>query len=246
MNYKTLLLPLLFFTSCVQYSNGSSDQTNSVSATATENLWPKEDEFYSVFYPGNLIPELRNIRPLSSDTTLQFCIPVAFTKLKNDSIDGLFIMNGKIVNRSAVNHTLGGGMLIRNNGISIFKTDNGKLLTESWSDSIANLQQSFFQQIQLVRNGEALELRKNQDLWQRRAIVIFQGGEMAVIESKNEITLQEFAEDLVKLKVVDAIYTDMGSFDEGWYRNQTTKAIVPLGKNRRDTQRQSNWLVFKR
>jgi hypothetical protein len=245
MNYRSFLFLILLFSSCVQYTNGGSDAA--VAAPAyKENLWPKEDEFYSVFYPENLFPELRNIRPMPSDTSIQFCIPVAFTKLENDSIDGLFIANGKVFNRFAVNHTLGGGMLIRGKEISIFKTDGGKLLTTNWMDSIANLKQSFFQQIQLVRNNQALELRKDQKLFQRRAIVIFNGGKIAVIESKNAITLQEFADDLVKLKVWDAIYTDMGSFDEGWYRDQTSKAIVKMGKNRSETARQSNWLIFKR
>lgn len=244
IKYFFLLFPILFLNACMQYSGGSNI-LNSDSVVYKENLWPKEDEFYTVFYPRTFTAELRTTRPSISDTTIQFCIPVAFTLLDNDSIDGLFIVNGKI-EKALVNTHLGGGLLIRKNGIDIIKTDDGKLLTKNWSDSIAQRQESFFQQIQLVRNGVALDLHKDQKLFQRRAIVIFQGGEVAVIESKNAIKMQEFADDLVKLKIWNAIYTDMGSFDEGWYRNQTTNRIESIGHNRSQTSQQSNWLIFRR
>ena len=107
-----LLLVVSFFNSCIQHVNEDSNSPKADEIPKNENHWPKEDEFYSIFYTTDLIPELKNIRPLKSDSTIQFCIPVAFTKLENDSIDGLFIVEGKIINRSNVNHHLGGGMMI--------------------------------------------------------------------------------------------------------------------------------------
>ena len=74
--------------------------------------------------------------------------------------------------------------------------------------------------------------------------MIFFGGDLAVIESKSPIMLQEFADDLVKMKVQNAIYTDMGSYDEGWARNPENGAIKVIGHNLSETPKQSNWALF--
>lgn len=98
----------------------------------------------------------------------------------------------------------------------------------------------------MVRDGEVLEFHKDQKLFQRRAVVIFVSGKIAMIESKTPITLQEFANDLIKLQVQNAIYTDMGSYDEGWVRSPEDKTVKSIGKNRSQTKYQSNWLIFKK
>jgi hypothetical protein len=244
INYKLLLISILFLTSCIQHVEPGYEEKISKNWLPKDAAFPEEDEFYTLFYKYDLHLALTNVRPSQSDTAIQFCIPAAFTVLENDSIDGVFIVDGKIINRK-VNHHLGGGMIIAQNKNFILKTDDGKLLTETWIDSIAKLGQSFFQQIQLVRDGKALEFNKDQKLFQRRAIVTWENGEITAVESKNSITLQEFADDLVKMHVTNAIYTDMGSFDEGWYRNPVTSGIVTIGKNKSETARQSNWLIFR-
>jgi hypothetical protein len=237
-------LPVFIFGACMQYTEPGKENKKSTSWLPKDALFPEEDEFYTLFHMYDLKPSLTNIRPAKSDSSIQFCIPSAFTVVENDSIDGLFIVDGKIISRK-VNHTLGGGLIIRDHKIFILKTNNSELLTEKWIDSVANLKQSFLQQIQLIRKGEALEFHKDQKLFQRRAIVSWDGiSYCSVVQSKNEITLQDFADDLKKMKVVDAIYTDMGSFDEGWYRSLETKATVKIGKNCSQTSQQSNWLIF--
>lgn len=242
---KLFLLLLLPLFSCIQVnSDGTKVVENNPDSVVSKNN--TEDEFYSVFYLNNLRIELRDKRPSKSDTAIKLCIPAAFTQLDDGSIDGLFIINGIFTKREKVNHHLGGGFLIINDKISIFKTDDGKYLTESWKDSIANLKGSFFQQIQMVRDGENLEFHKDQKRFQRRAVAVFVDGKIAVIESKSPITLQEFANDLMKMKVQDAIYTDMGSYDEGWVRNLENGAISVIGNSRIETEKQSNWLIFIR
>jgi hypothetical protein len=241
-----LLLLLLLIASCVQVNQdgSSSDITNQDSLKKNNSAgWIKSDEFYSVYYLRNLNINITNIRPQQSDTSIKLCIPAAFTQLDDGNIDGLFIVNGKIIIKK-VNHHLGGGFLLVNKKVSIIKTDDGKLLTDSLIDSLVNLKASFFQQIQLVRDGEHLEFQKDQKLFQRRAVVLYYNGDIAVVESKTAITLQEFADDLVKMKVENAIYTDMGSYDEGWVRNPANGGIQVIGLNRSQTQYQSNWLIF--
>ncbi|HET6991856.1 MAG TPA: phosphodiester glycosidase family protein [Bacteroidia bacterium] len=240
------ILPFLF--SCIQVNNDGSlankNKEDSIKKSIL-NKWNSEDEFYSIYHLRNLKVEITNVRPLQSDTSIKLCIPAAFTQLDDGSIDGLFIINGKIVDAKKVNHHLGGGFLIVNDKISIIKTDDGKFLTASCVDSLANLKASFFQQIQLVRDGENLGFHKDQKLFQRRAVAIYENGEIAMIESKSPITLDEFADDLVKMQVQNAIYTDMGSYDEGWARNPENGTIKVLGSNRSETRNQSNWLIFK-
>jgi hypothetical protein len=246
IRYFFILLLLPFFSCMEVNADGtkiSSDKKDSIVVSAKEK-WKYEDEFYTVYFlRGNKI-ELRDQRPSKKDTSVLLCIPAAFTQLDDGSIDGLFIINGKITDRKKVNHHLGGGLLIVNNKLRIIKTDDGKLLTETWKDSIIALNGSFLQQIQMVRNSKALEFHKDQKLFQRRAIVMYPDSSVAMVESKDRITLQEFADDLVKMKVVDAIYTDMGSYDEGWVRDPANAKISVIGQNRMETARQSNWLVF--
>ncbi|MDQ3110216.1 MAG: hypothetical protein M3R17_10005 [Bacteroidota bacterium] len=248
MRNAFIFLLLIPFFSCMEVNaDGTkiSSQKDSL-VTSTNVKWKYEDEFYTVYYLRENKIELRDKRPTQKDTAIVLCIPAAFTQLDDGSIDGLFIINGKITDRKKVNHHLGGGLLILDGKPRIFKTDDGKFLTESWKDSIVALNGSFLQQIQLVRAGDALDFNKDQKLFQRRAIVIYADSSVALVESKNRITLQEFADDMVKMKVIDAIYTDMGSYDEGWVRDGANGKIVVIGKNRMETMRQSNWLVFKK
>ncbi|CAN5795323.1 hypothetical protein BH11BAC7_BH11BAC7_25650 [soil metagenome] len=242
-----LFLLLLQGTSCVHINadgTKTDPSTKDSIVVTTNSKWRYEDEFYSVYYLRDAKIAFTDKCPRKTDTSILLCIPAAFTQLDDCSIDGLFIIDGNITERKKINHHLGGGLLLTNNKVQIIKTDEGKLLTESWTDSIAGLKGSFLQQIQMVRDGEALNFNKDTKLFQRRAVVIYHDGVIAVVESKSPVTLQEFADDLVKMKVRDAIYTDMGSYDEGWIRNPENKKTEVIGNNRTQTRFQSNWLIF--
>lgn len=247
---KFLFPFLILFVSCMQVNADGTkvdaDKKDSIAAVAKDKKWKSEDEFYTTYHLLDHKIALADQRPSKLDTSIFLCIPAAFTQLDDGSIDGLFIIDGKITDRKKVNRRLGGGLLVVNDGVFIFKTAEGKLLTESWKDSISALKGSFFQQIQMVRDGEALEFNKDQKLFQRRAVVIFRDETIAVVESKSPITLQEFADDLVKMRVYNAIYTDMGSYDEGWVRNPRNRTIEVIGDNRTQTRFQSNWLIFRK
>lgn len=243
-----MFLLLLRLTSCVNINadgtkTGPSKKDSIV--VTTNSKWKYEDEFYTTYYLLDKKIALTDKRPSKADTSIFLCIPAAFTLLDDGSIDGLFIINGKVTNPKKVNHHLGGGLLVTNDKLQIIKTEDGKFLTESRIDSIADLKGSFFQQIQMVRDGEALNFGKDKKLFQRRAVVIYHDGAIAVVESKSPVTLQEFADDLVKMKAFNAIYTDMGSYDEGWVRNPDNRKINVIGNIRTQTQFQSNWLVFR-
>ncbi len=247
--FFSLFILLIPFISCMQVNADGTkvDATQKDSIATTSKIkWKSEDEFYTTYYLLDKKITLADKRPSKADTNIFLCIPAAFTQLDDGSIDGLFIIDGKITDRKKVNHHLGGGLLVVNNQLQIIKTNEGKLLTENWKDSISALNGSFFQQIQMVRVGEALTFNKDVKLFQRRAVVIYRDSTIAIVESKSPITLKEFADDLVKMKAFNAIYTDMGSYDEGWVRNPEKQKVDVIGKNRMQTQFQSNWLLFRR
>lgn len=200
---------------------------------------------YRIIDALNANGEITNERPSKKDTTIRLCIACAFTRLDNGGIDGLYILNGKIIN-STVNKHLGGGLLIDHGKLSIIKTYDAKLLTEEWIDSVAARGASFLQQIQLVRDSVKLDFHRDVKFFQRRAIALFSTGRTAVIESNYPIQLEMFAEDLIKMGVVNALYTDMGDWDEGWYRRPGTTEITTIGTLLSSTEKQSNWFIFSR
>lgn len=205
------------------------------------------DTLEVVFYfPENGYATLTSTRPLKTDDNVLFCCAAAFTLLDNGAIDGLFIENGKTV-VSNVNHSLGGGLIISpkqsSSNCTILGTDMGNLLNSTFVDSLKKTSSSFFQQIQLVRDGQALVFRKDVSKFQRRAICIFHG-KTVIIETKWPCTLQKFANIIKKCEILNALYVDMGSWDEGWYRDQNNN-LHTIGLMRNSTRKQSNWFVFR-
>jgi hypothetical protein len=80
-------------------------------------------------------------------------------------------------------------------------------------------------------------------LFQRRALVELVNHRVAVVESESDsLSMHQFGEDLLELGAYNALYLDMGDWDEGWYK--TGEQVVKLGNRRTETARQSNWLVF--
>lgn len=95
----------------------------------------------------------------------------------------------------------------------------------------------------MVENGVPAHF-KDKTLFQRRAIVKLKDGQTALVESKNALTLTQFGLDLKELGAKNALYTDMGAYDEGWYRD-ADKAVKPLGNDRSLTEKQTNWFTFR-
>jgi hypothetical protein len=200
-----------------------------------------------VFYiPENAYAALTTQRPLKGDSTVIFVCAAAFTLLENDAIDGLFIDSGD-VRVSWVNHSLGGGIVIpppsSDAAVNIFGTDMGKRLDSTFKDSVAKMNGSFFQQIQLVRDGQALRFQKEFSRFQRRALCIWHGA-LVVVESVQPCTMQKFADVLKSCGIQNALYVDMGSWDEGWFRTRQNQ-LSKIGLMRNETDRQSNWFVFR-
>lgn len=200
---------------------------------------------YVVIYKNSAKLDFEISRPDKNDTTVLLCIAGTFTTLDKNDIDGLYIHKGNIYHQNRVNKRIGGAIKIANGEGVIFPTDKGSILTDSLLSDIAGRKGSLFQQIQMVVNGKAATF-KDTVLFQCRGIAILKNGKTVVVESTVPITLKTFANDMVDLGVNDLLYTDMGVWDEGWYRNPSNGFIVMIGMDHSQTNQQCNWVVFRK
>lgn len=197
---------------------------------------------YQLYFNNNCSAAFSNSRPNASDRRIFFCIPAAFTT-SYDGIDGVFICDGKVGNPNGVNPRIGGAMIIQDGACRIFPTNGGKLLTAEFVDQAAARKDSLFQQFQIVVNGHG-EKFSDKTVCQRRGIATFVDGKLAVLESIDPVSLTDFGLDAARLGVKDLLYTDMGPWSEGWYRNTEGKTIV-IGQSRSLTHKQTNWFYLR-
>lgn len=202
-----------------------------------------DGDSYTFFYQDSLIIDFVTIRPSREDTNIIMCVPAAFTNLNDGKIDGLFVDDGKINQRGRLNTTLQGAFLLTEGKIELMSTKNGSQLSDLLLAAISKKQGDLFQQVLLIADGEAMPLPQPK-LFQRRAIVIMKSGEVAMVENEEAKTYAAFTNDLVGLGVQQALYLDMGAWDEGWYRD-VNGTLHTIGQMRSATKRQSNWIVFK-
>lgn len=211
---------------------------------AVESVKGASGVVYQLFPQEKFALEFRITRPLSTDNDIVLCIPAAFTRHDN-KIDGVFISNGIIGNETAINHELGGAMEIENGQCKLLSTNKGATLNRPFLNSIQQSKGSLFQQFLLVHNGTPAVFR-DQSKFQRRAIALTKEGNFKIFESDKAITFSTFNNDLAALGVTEALYFDMGAWDEGWYRHATTGKAITIGLDRSLTRRQSNWLILKK
>ena len=232
---KTLLSRLLVFAAVCNLSIPSAQGSVELShETSTSG------HHYTYYLRGDSLADFSVLRPNKTDKQSVFCIPAAFTT-KAQGIDGIAISDGKNVGEPS-GPQLGGAIVFMHGDFEIFPSVHGRALTK---DFLADLQKaggSLFQQFQLVKDGFAESFRDT-TVCQRRAMVVFRNGGKGVVESKGSLTLTQFAHDLEDMQVLNAIYTDMGQWDEGWYRD--AQAVTTIGLVRSKTAQQTNWVVFR-
>ncbi|MBI2809901.1 MAG: hypothetical protein HYX67_03600 [Candidatus Melainabacteria bacterium] len=217
-------------------------------AQAAENFAPQPIKAasgvtYTLFPQGDLTFDFVVSRPAETRADIYLCIPSAFTT-PDDRVDGVYITNGSIGNASGVNKEFGGAMLIKNGQGKLLSTEKGSLITEKFLQVVQKAHGSLFQQFLIVHDCKAASF-KDKSRFQRRAVCETTKGTFAVVESDRPITFTTFNEDLVTLGIKEALYCDMGAWDEGWYRSGTTGAVTKIGLDRSLTNRQSNWLLLK-
>ena len=221
-----------------------SSGTKANKGIAVEYVKVPSGNLYRVFAQGKLDFDFCTMRPATADSNIVLCIPAAFTRHDNN-IDGVFIVSGSIGNATAINRELGGAMVITNGHCKLLDTNKSALLSFDFLESVRKANGSLFQQFLLVHNGKPAVFR-DQSRFQRRAIGLTKQGVYKVFESDKAISFSTFNRDLVSMGVTEALYFDMGAWDEGWYRHATTGKAITIGLDRSRTNRQSNWLILKK
>lgn len=181
-------------------------------------------------------------RPDKTNKKIKLCIPAAFTTTTG-TVVGVYAYKGKVGNANRVSKPIGGALQITNGKFKIFPSSNGACFTKEFLASVEKSGSSLFQQFQLVDKGTPAKF-KDKKIFQMRAIAKFKDNREAVVESVDAIDFKRFNGDLAAMGVEDAMYTDMGAWDEGWYRDPKTSALVPMGNDRSLTHKQTNWIVF--
>jgi hypothetical protein len=239
-----LVLVIAFFAIVIspRFLLGESSPGTESKPITIEEITSKDGHLYTIFRKNNSKISFEITRPDKDDKNIYLCIPAAFTDLQTYGVDGACLSKGKL-NNSKINNTIGGALKIVNGQCSIIDTQKGKLLTDSMLSAIAAKGGSLFQQIKIISNGKPATFKDTQ-LFQRRAIVQMKDKSWSVIESLQAITLADFSADLAEMGVSDALYTDMGSWDEGWYRNPSSGKTTTIGQIRSETSKQTNWIIF--
>lgn len=212
------------------------------------NNWIHYTNDLTFYNPINFSITLSSARPSKSISNIFLCVPAAFTddpKINHNLIDGHFIVNGTDISND-VNHDLSGACIFDENNIEIIPST--KLSDVKLAEISAN-KRNLFQQFLLVMNKIKVECNKYKSTPNlvkpllRRALVQV-NNDFYVVESKVRMTLSDFQDSLIKNNFTNAIYLDMGTYSEGWYRgsNGITKTI---GENMVNTSKQSNWLIFE-
>lgn len=192
------------------------------------------------FKPIGLVFKLHSSRPFFNNETY-LCVPAAFTSPQK-TIEGIFVKNGVLINNIR-NEKINGFVSFKNDDFIIDKFEN---LTDSIIETAKIKKLNLFQQILLVKEKKIVKCNifKNKENT-RRAIVKYQDGEVFIAESHRPMTILEFQSALVEIGVVDAIYLDMGTWSEGWYKSSDCEQIK-IGENFSNTNRQTNWLTFEK
>ena len=201
------------------------------------------------FYDSsNFAIKLFSKRPDKKNNQFVLVIPAAFTddpRNNHNLIDGCFVAKGIKISND-YNEDLSGTCVISNNIPIIYESKN---LPQIIKTASAN-KSSLFQQFLLVYKHKKISNIKfenkpsSKSRLMRRALTEI-GNKFYIVESKLECSIIDFRNLLVSNNVKNAIYLDMGTYSEGWYRNEFGKTIT-IGKDMKNTNNQSNWLVFQK
>jgi len=197
---------------------------------------------YTIFYPQNLAIQVVTQRPQVADERCCLSVAAAYTDLDTDAPLDLLVCQGRTRQTAAKVGFLTGVLTISGDTLTIGRVAAGQSPPLRQLAQASARQGTVLLQELLVFEGQN-QRQAGGSLFQRRALVEFANHRFAVVESvADEVEMQQFAADLLELGAKNALYLDMGDWDEGWYR--TGSGTVTLGHRRTHTAQQSNWLVF--
>ncbi|WP_375434921.1 hypothetical protein [uncultured Hymenobacter sp.] len=197
---------------------------------------------YTLFYPGRLAIQVVTRLPNLDQSECQLSVAAAYTDLQTNQPLDLLVDQGQLRQARVKVGWLDGVLTIVNTTLTLTRIAPGQTPPHALLEQVRRQNGTLLLQELLVYQGQNLKPAGG-SLFQRRALVELTNHQFAVIESASDsLTLYQFGEDLRALGARNALYLDMGDWDEGWYRKDNS--VVKLGYRRTQTARQSNWLVF--
>lgn len=178
-------------------------------------------------------------KPTRDNAKLLLSIPAGFVTKEGTPI-GAWVSNGQVSYK--VNPKLGGALSIIDGEFEFVDTKSGTTLTKEFLDRIAAKNGGLFQQFAIVKNRIPGSFKDHGKFLRRGIGKTIQGKEV-IIESKNPITMKQYASDLVALGIKDFVYTDMGPWTESWFRDPKTSNLVDIGNEKAAPIKQANWLI---
>lgn len=197
---------------------------------------------YTVFSPHKLVVDVVTQRPEMVDERYCLSVAAAYTNLETDEPLNLLVCQGRTHQLAAEVGFLTGVLTIVHDTLAIGRVAAGAVPPlAQLARAGANRGTVLLQEL-LVFEGKN-QRQAGGSVFQRRALVEFANHRFAVVESAaDDLEIKQFADDLLELGAKNALYLDMGDWDEGWYRDGSR--VTTLGHRRTHTARQSNWLVF--
>ena len=197
---------------------------------------------YALFYPQGLAVRVTTTRPDAADRRVQLSVAAAYTDLETDQPLDLLVSPGRPVQEKATVGFLDGVLTLTGDSLRIGQIPKGQTPAAAELARVQRQHGTLLLQELLVWRGRNVR-GPGGSYFQRRAVAELPNHRFAVVESlADDLTMQQFAADLLELGAQNALNLDMGGWDEGWYR--AGGQVVRLGHRLTDTARQSNWLVF--
>ena len=195
---------------------------------------------FARYVPENAHYHFQRVKPDSNNTNLLMCVVAAFTSKSPEHVVGTSVSSGK--KRIYPTDAETAYCLIVGEEVKI---ESMSANHKSAIETAVKQKGDYFQQMHLVEDAEAktCEIFKNRATF-RRALAQKEG-ETHLIESLDRMTIDDFIQSLIFLGYEQAIYLDMGSWSEGWYRNDENE-IIRIGNNWKSSHLQTNWLVIRK
>lgn len=195
---------------------------------------------FARYVPENAHYHFQRVKPDSNNTDLLMSVVAAFTSKAPEHIVGTSVSNGK--KRIYPTDAETAYCLIVGEEVKI---ESMSANHKSAIETAVKQKGDYFQQMHLVEDAEAktCEIFKNRATF-RRALAQKEG-ETHLIESLDRMTIEDFTNTLISFGYEQAIYLDMGSWSEGWYRNEDNE-IIRIGNNWKSSHLQTNWLVIRK
>ncbi len=178
-------------------------------------------------------------RPDSLDERIGLSIVAAFTSRAPEHIVGANVCQGVLSKDSTENET--GCCIILKGRVEMLPLEGNQ--EKSISRAVSG-KGDYFQQKLLVYNRQAVPTTVFRNRTTARRALVQTENSTFVVETLDRIHIDDFTQCLIRMDAISAIYLDMGSWSEGWYRTEDG-ALQMMGENYRSTHLQTNWLIVK-